>query len=100
MELNEHYLLYDENCPLCNWYTRIFVKFGFINRESRLSYQKAIENEHFSFDRERAKSEIAYLSGNGDTLYGIDSMLKVIGRKWPIVHTIGHFFVVYGFQTI
>lgn len=97
MELNEHYLLYDENCPLCSWYTRIFVKFGFIQGESRLSYQKAVQNDQFTFDRERAKSEIAYLSGDNDPLYGIDSMLQVIGRKAPVIKAIGRFFIVYWF---
>lgn len=97
MELNEQYLLYDENCPLCSWYTRIFVKFGFIQGESRLSYQKTVQNDEFTFDRERAKSEIAYLSGDSEPLYGIDSMLQVVGRKAPVIKAIGRFFIVYWF---
>lgn len=95
MELNAQYLLYDENCPLCNWYTRIFVKYGFISDGARISYQQAIREDQLSFDKERAKSEIALVTENDTTLYGVDSMLKVVGRKWDAISRIGHFFLVY-----
>lgn len=93
MELKTQYLLYDENCPLCNWYTRMFVKYGFIQNQARMSYQQAIQNDELSFDRERAKSEIALVTGGGNTLYGVDSMLKVISYKWKVFSSIGHFFL-------
>lgn len=94
-ELHTQYLLYDENCPLCAWYTRAFVKFGFIQRQSRLSYQEAIKDDSLSFDRERAKSEIALVSTGKNTLYGVDSMIDVIGKKWKLVSYICRFFIVY-----
>lgn len=95
MEAKPHYLLYDENCPLCHWYTRMFVKFGFIQVESRQSYQQAIQDDQLSFDKERAKSEIAFVREGEGTLYGVDSMLKVISYKWKAVSYIGHFFLFY-----
>ena len=93
--MNAQYLLYDENCPLCNWYTRIFVKYGFIQDQARLPYQQAIQNDGLLFDRERAKSEIALVIQGGETVYGIDSMLKVIGDKWKIIKYLGHFLPFY-----
>jgi hypothetical protein len=28
-------LVYDDNCPLCTWYSGLFVKYGFLNAEGR-----------------------------------------------------------------
>ncbi len=95
MEVKAQYLLYDENCPLCVWYTRLFVKYGFIQNETRISYQKAIASESLSFDEERAKSEIALVTEGESTTYGVDSMLKVMANRWSIVRTIGRFFPIY-----
>lgn len=95
MEVKAQYLLYDENCPLCVWYTRLFVKYGFIQNETRMSYQQAIQQEAFSFDEERAKSEIALVTEGESTTYGIDSMLKVMGSRWSLVRVIGHFLPIY-----
>ena len=96
-ELNNQYLLYDENCPLCAWYTRVFVKCGFIQAHSRLSYQEAIEDDQLIFDRERAKSEIAYVREGKGTLYGVDSMIDVISKRWKVVGEICRFFPIYFF---
>lgn len=96
-EINTQYLLYDENYPLCAWYTRVFVKFGFIQWHTRLSYQEAIKNKHLFFDRERAKSEIALVREGRDTLYGVDSMIKVVDKKWKITSAICRFFPIYVF---
>lgn len=89
------YLLYDENCPLCIWYTRAFVKYGVISPEARLSYQIAAENQNIVFDRERARTEIAFVSEGSEPSYGIDSMLKVIGNKWKIIGFIGRILPIY-----
>ena len=95
--LNKHFLLYDENCPLCAWYTRVFVKFGFIDKNTRLSYQEAIKSDRLEFDRERAKSEIAFVREGEKTLYGVDSMIDVISKKWKMAGAIGRFLPVYVF---
>ena len=95
MELKAQYLLYDENCPLCAWYTRLFVKYGFIASETRVSFQSAIESKRFSIDEERAKAEIALVTEGESTTYGVDSMLKVIGNRWSMVRAIGHFLPIY-----
>ncbi len=94
-ELNTEYLLYDEDCPLCAWYTRVFVKFGFIQGQTRMSYQEAIKEDQLLFDRERAKSEIAFVAKGKDTLYGVDSMINVIGKKWTTLSFICRFFAIY-----
>lgn len=91
----KQYLLFDENCPLCQWYTRIFVQFNFIESSTRISYQKAADNTGLVFDRERAKSEIALVREGEEALYGVDSMLSVIGSKWYLVGFIGRLFPVY-----
>ncbi|MFK7784294.1 MAG: DCC1-like thiol-disulfide oxidoreductase family protein [Crocinitomicaceae bacterium] len=95
-ELHTNYLLYDENCPLCAWYTRVFVRFGFIQSHSRLSYQEAISDDELSFDRERAKAEIAYVREGRSTLYGVDSMIDVISMRWKVAAFICRFLPIYG----
>jgi hypothetical protein len=99
-EIDNQYLLYDENCPLCAWYTRVFVKFGFIQSHSRLSYQEAVNDDQLTFDRERAKSEIAYVRVGQSTLYGVDSMLNVVSRKWKVVVGICRLFPIYAFLQV
>ena len=95
MESSTKYLLYDENCPLCHWYTRMFVKYGFMQNNARISYQQAIQENQLTFDKERAKSEIALVAEGENTLYGVDSMLKVIESKSTTLSRIGHFFPFY-----
>ena len=95
MKVATEYLLYDENCPLCIWYTRAFVKYGIISPEARLSYQIAEENQDIVFDRDRARTEIAFVSEGSEPSYGVDSMLKVIGNKWNIIGYIGRILPIY-----
>ncbi len=88
---NQLYLLYDEACPLCNWYTKKFVACGFISQESRLPYSKAVEENELQFNHNLAKNKIALVNAsNNDVLYGIDSLLYVLGIKMPLISKIGH----------
>ena len=34
-------LLYDDYCPLCSWYSGLFVKFGLLNAGNRIPFSKA-----------------------------------------------------------
>lgn len=92
------YLLYDEDCRLCKWYTGTFVKYGFLQKDARMPYHQGINDQRFSFDEERARDEIALVSEDSqEVFYGIDSLLRVIGRKWSWAERIGRFLPVYLF---
>lgn len=89
------YLLYDEDCPLCEWYTTQFIRHRFLTSNERLSFNQAILENKFDFDTVRAKNEIALVSENGSTHYGVDSLLHILGKKFKWIERIGHFSPVY-----
>nr|WP_321247749.1 hypothetical protein [uncultured Psychroserpens sp.] len=88
--LEHHTLLYDEDCPLCQVYTSGFIKTGMLDKNGRQAYS-SISNEDQSFiDLKRASNEIALVDNiNRKVIYGIDSLLKVIGVRFPIIEKIG-----------
>jgi hypothetical protein len=90
--LENHTLLYDEDCPLCQVYTSGFIKTGMLDQNGRQAYSK-ISNEDQSFiDISRASNEIALVDTKNKTvIYGIDSLLKVIGYRFPSIEKIGTF---------
>ena len=85
-------LLYDDYCPLWNWYSGLFVKFGLLNAENRIPFSKADIEILTSIDIERGRDEIPFFNREtGATLYGIDTLLEIIGQKAPFVKSIGNF---------
>lgn len=89
--LNNHTLLYDEDCPLCNIYTSGFIKVKMLDENGRKSYASIIKEEQNYIDFNRAKNEIALVdTQNKKVFYGIDSLLKVIGTSFPWIEKIGN----------
>lgn len=92
MKTAHYYLLYDEDCSLCRWYTNTFVRYGFLQSDARIPYHKGVQDRRFSFDENRARTEIALVSDQDKAVhYGIDSLLFVIGRRWKWIEVVGHF---------
>jgi hypothetical protein len=88
--LENHILLYDEDCPLCSVYTTGFIKSGMLDENGRKSYcQLSLEEQNF-VDLKRAANEIALVDNKTKTvIYGIDSLLKVIGFSFPWMAKVG-----------
>ncbi|RZJ70055.1 hypothetical protein [Flavobacterium sp.] len=83
-------LIFDEDCPLCRAYSGAFVKVGMLDAQGKMPYSELTACEFV--DRKRAANEIALVDhANKTTLYGIDSLLEVIGASFPIVKKIGQF---------
>lgn len=78
-------ILYDDNCPLCCWYTGAFVKTGLLPHDGRQAFTDIDpQTLAHSLDIERSKDEIPLLDTQGGrTLYGIDSLLYILGQRWP-----------------
>lgn len=101
----QHVLIYDRNCPFCNWYTGIFVRSGFLAPEGRMPYNEVMDDTTYDFDRDLARNKIALVEREtGTTYYGVDSLLVVLGNKAPLIRRIGmlapvHFLLerLYGF---
>lgn len=92
MKTLEHQtLLYDEDCPLCQVYTSGFIKSGMLDKNGRKPFANISEDEQNFIDIQRATNEIALVDNKNQTvIYGIDSLLKVIGFRFPIIEKIGH----------
>jgi len=89
--LNNHTLLYDEDCPMCNIYTSGFIKTNMLDKNGRKSFVTLTNEEQEYIDLERAKNEIALVdTKNKKVLYGIDSLLKVIGNSFPWIEQVGN----------
>src|SRR5689334_12403294 len=85
-------LLYDDHCPLCSWYSGLFVKFGLVSAENRVPFSEADIEILTSIDIERGKDEIPFLDKRtGITLYGIDTLLEILGQQAPFIRSIGNF---------
>ncbi len=89
--LNDHTLLYDEDCPMCNIYTSGFIKANMLDKNGRKPFITLTTEEQTYIDSERAKNEIALVdTKNKKVLYGIDSLLKVIGNSFPWIEQVGN----------
>ncbi len=89
--LENQTLLYDEDCPLCRVYTSGFIKAGMLDENGKKPYCQLTEEEKKFIDVNRASNEIALVDNKNKTvIYGIDSLLKVIGFSFPWMEKIGN----------
>lgn len=89
--LENHTLLYDEDCPLCQVYTSGFIKTGMLDQNGREPFSALSSESQKFINLERASNEIALVDNENKTvIYGIDSLLKVLGVRFPIIEKIGH----------
>lgn len=77
-------ILFDGECPMCNIYTRVFVKTGMLDAQyGRGEYQKEMTACPL-IDKQRAVNEIALVNlESGEVTYGVNSVFKVIGNAFP-----------------
>jgi hypothetical protein len=88
--LHNQTILYDEDCPLCQVYTSAFVKTGMLDENGRKPYNQIGKEEAEFLNIEKAANEIALVDYKNKTVvYGIDSLLKIIGNSFPFIEKIG-----------
>tara|TARA_B100000809_G_C15091272_1_gene513276 strand:+ start:321 stop:1145 length:825 start_codon:yes stop_codon:yes gene_type:complete len=89
--LENHTLLYDEDCPLCQVYTSGFIRTGMLDQNGRQAYTAMTYDAQNFIDIERASNEIALVDNENKTVtYGIESLLKVLGVRFPFIEKTGH----------
>lgn len=89
--LENQTLLYDEDCPLCRVYTSGFITAGMLDKNGKKSYCQLTNDEHHFINVKRAANEIALIDNKNKTvIYGIDSLLKIIGYSFPWMEKIGN----------
>lgn len=85
-------LLYDEDCPLCRWYTGIFVKYGILDAAGRISYNQYVVLHPNEVDTTIAQTKIACLNRQTNhILYGIDGLVAILGNRFRIIGILGNF---------
>lgn len=89
--LENQTLLYDADCPLCRVYTKGFIDAGMLDENGKKPYcQLTIEEQSF-IDVNRASNEIALVDNvNKTVIYGIDSLLRIIGFSFPWMEKVGN----------
>ena len=90
--LSNHSLLFDRDCPLCRWYTGLFLKYQLLDSQGRVAYQDIDETVYPNVDFELARNKIALVNrNNGHATYGIDGLIAVLGNRFTIIKMIAHF---------
>jgi predicted DCC family thiol-disulfide oxidoreductase YuxK len=82
--LEEHVIIYDDQCPLCHLYTGAFVKTGMLEADGRTAYTCMRPEMAALLDKERSVNEIPLVDlRTGTVVYGVDSIFKVVGHRFP-----------------
>lgn len=98
MKTDHYILVYDDKCPMCAAYTRLFVRTGILSTQGRQSFSTIDTGLFEKFDIERGKDEIPLVDTvSGKVYYGIDSLLELLNSKIPFVKSAGRFKPVYWF---
>ena len=87
MNTENKVIVYDDACPMCSLYTGAFIKCGLLGRQGRVAFSSLAKAD--GFDIVRAKEEIPLLDTNGrETLYGVDSLVYILGQRFSFVPAI------------
>ena len=80
-------IIYDDTCPMCRWYTGVFVQHQFLQEKNRISFSELEDRALVeAIDLERSRDEIPLIDlEGGPTLYGLDSLLHILGQRFPII---------------
>ena len=96
--LENHTLLYDKDCPMCEVYSSTFIKCGMLEKDGRENFSQMSEKNEILIDYNRAKNEIALINQNSrEVSYGLDSLLVIIGNSFPTLEKIGRIKPIYWF---
>lgn len=83
----EKAIIYDDNCPMCKWYTGAFVEANLLTSANRISFSELSESplaEQIEMQRSKHEIPLVDLAG-GKTIYGVDSLVHLLQPKFPIL---------------
>ena len=90
--MKDKILVYDDNYPLCTWYSGLFVKYGFLNADGRKPFSTLDDILLAKIDFDKSRNEIPLLDiSTNKVVYGIDALLEILGQKIPFIKTTGNF---------
>ena len=91
-------LIYDDRCPLCNWYSGLFTRVGWLPADGRKPFSSIRDNEYPQLDISRGLQEIPLLDrSTGSFYYGLDALLLIIEQQHPLLVKPARFKPVYWF---
>ena len=94
--LDDHVIIYDDECPMCNLYTRAFVQTKMLDENGRQAYSVMDIELQALLDQQKACNEIALVDTNTrSVLYGIDSLFHVLAHSFPFMKPIFRLLVVH-----
>jgi predicted DCC family thiol-disulfide oxidoreductase YuxK len=88
--LNDHVILYDNECPMCDLYTNAFVKTGMLDPDGRVAFTEGAEiiSQH-DVSRVRACDEIALINlKTGAVEYGANSLMRILENRFPVLKSL------------
>lgn len=96
--LSNHTLIYDNECPMCNLYSKGFTQCGMLDKEGREAFTELSAKNRNLVDFNRAKNEIALVDHNkNEVVYGLDSLLLIIGNSFPLLEKVARIQPLYWF---
>ena len=96
--LKNHTLIYDNECPMCALYSKGFTKCGMLDEDGREAFTEISVRNKNLVDFNRAKNEIALVDHDHNTvIYGLDSLLTIIGSSFPLLEKIARIQPLYWF---
>jgi len=96
--LKNHTLIYDNECPMCNIYSKGFIQSGMLDEKGREAFTEISVKTKELVDFNRAKNEIALVDYNTNkVIYGLDSLLLIIGNSFPLLEKIARTQPLYWF---
>jgi len=79
-------LIFDDNCPLCTWYSGLFVKFHLLPASGRVAFTEAPDSLFALIDLDKAKNQIPLIDVDSKNVYyGIDALVEVLSQKFPFI---------------
>jgi predicted DCC family thiol-disulfide oxidoreductase YuxK len=94
--LKNNILIYDCECPMCTIYSGAFIKTGMLDKNGRMPYHQITEPVKQLIDSNRSRNEIALVNiEKKEVIYGLDSLLHILGNSFPVIKTIFRFAPLY-----
>lgn len=88
--MNNILLIYDDNCPLCSWYSSLFVKTGLLPADGRKPFSSLEPSVLDKIDYARGRNEIPLLDKtSGKVWYGVDALLEILGQRFFFIKQTG-----------
>lgn len=86
-DIAQKIIIYDNHCPLCNWYTEEFINHGLLSQNGRVPFEQLTDELTKQLDMQRSRHEIPLIDlKDGKTLYGLDSLIYLLSQRFRFIH--------------